>query len=141
MKYICDAPNSRTWFRIENDAEAARESIDMQHAVEKHFLREKELAAQSYKPVSTVNFEQMIGLRGHLERTMPIFLTLRDQRGAGLATAMLPPGGKDSAGARIIVVGCANADPYAQHADAIQALGRHFHLALDRGRCFPYSRG
>jgi hypothetical protein len=141
VKYICDAPRGRTWFRLETDAEAAKESIDMQHAVEKHYLREKEQATQSFKPASAVNFEQLIGLKAHLEKTMPLFLTLRDQDGAGQVTAMLPPGGKDGGGARIIIVGRANADPYPQHDDAIQALGRHFGLALDRARCFPYSRG
>jgi hypothetical protein len=141
MKYVCDAPGGRTWFRIETEGEAARESLDMEHAVEKHFLREKEAAAQSYKPVSAVNFEQLIGLRAHLEKTMHLFLTLRDRDGNGLATAMLPPGGRDRGGARIIVVGRANADPYPEHADAIAALGRHFKITLDRGRCYPYVRG
>jgi hypothetical protein len=54
---------------------------------------------------------------------------------------MLPPGGRDRGGARIIVVGRANADPYPEHADAIAALGRHFKITLDRGRCYPYVRG
>jgi hypothetical protein len=141
MKYVCDAPAGRTWFRIETEGEAARESIEMQHAVEKHFQREKEMAAQSYKPPSSVNFEQLIALKSHLEKTMPHFLTLRDREGTPLATAMLPPGGRDRSGARVIIVGRGNADPYPEHADAIAALGRHYKITLDRGRCYPYARG
>jgi hypothetical protein len=34
MRYVCDAPNGKTWFRIETEAEAATESETMRHAVE-----------------------------------------------------------------------------------------------------------
>ena len=71
---------------------------------------------------------------------MPLFLTLRDREGGGLATAMLPPRGEDDAGFRIIIVGPGNGDPYPAHDDAIRALGTHFGLTLDRARCFPYRR-
>ena len=84
MKYVCDATNGRTWFRLETEAEAAQESALMGHAVEKYFLREVEEARASYRPTSTVSFEQNIGLRAHMERTMPMFLTLRDRDGSGL---------------------------------------------------------
>ena len=141
MKYVCDAPRGRTWFRIENENEAAAESELMQHAVEKFYLRERERSRQSYKPTSSIYIEQEIGLKAHLERDMPLFLTLRDQDGDGLVTAMLPPGGREERGFRVIVVGRANRDPYPDHGDAIQALARHYGLDLDRARCYPYVNG
>jgi len=87
-----------------------------------------------------VRFEQEIGLKAHIQREMPLFLTLRDDEGNPLVTAMLPPGGQDDRSFRPIIVGMANADPYVDHADAIKALGQHFGLALERGRCYPYRR-
>ena len=78
MRYVCDAPGGRTWFRIESEAEAVAESEAMHHAVEKYFRKEYERAAQSFRPVSKVNFEQEIGLKAHIQREMPLFLTLRD---------------------------------------------------------------
>ena len=69
---------------------------------------------------------------------MPLFLTLRDMDGKGLATAMLPPGGKS--GGACIIVGPGNADPYIDHAAAIEALADHFGLSLDRAHCYPYRR-
>jgi hypothetical protein len=140
MKYICDAPRARTWFRLETAAEAARESEQMRHAVEKHFVRERDKASESFKPVSTVFFEQEIGREAHIQREMPLFLTLRDDDGNGLATAMLPPRGQSNDDVRIIIVGAANADPYPDHEDAILALARHFGLTLDRSRCYPYAK-
>ena len=56
-------------------------------------------------------------------------------------TAMLPPGGKDMPSARIIIVGPQNADPYVGESEAIEALGKHFGLTLERDRCYPYQRG
>jgi hypothetical protein len=141
MKYVCDAPGDRTWFQLETEGEALAESELMQHAVEKHFRRERERAAQSYKPVSNAFIEQDIGLKDYIAREMPMFLTLRDIDGTALASAMLPPGGRDGLGFRIIIVGPKNADPYPEQGDAIAALGQHFGLALERSRCFPYHRG
>jgi len=138
MKYICDAPDRKTWFRIETEVEAEKESALMDHAVAKHFRREREKAASSYKPTSTVLFEQNIGLEPHIQRAMPLFLTLRDSGGDGFVTAMLPPGGRDDPAFKIIVVGKSNADPYPAHKAAIEALGAHFGLMLDRERCYPY---
>ncbi len=138
MKYVCDAPDGKTWFRMETEAEAEQESALMGHAVAKHFRLAKDQAKGAYKPTSTVSFEQNIGLEAHLQRQMPLFLTLRGRDGDGLATAMLPPGGSAATGFRIIVVGSENSDPYTEHADAIQALGRHFGLTLARENCFPY---
>ena len=140
MKFVCDAPERKTWFRIETEAEAERESDLMEHAVARYFCRARRFAVQSYRPASTVSFEQNIGLEAHVQRVMPLFLTLRDAEGEGLATAMLPPGGRDDPGFGVIIVGRANADPYPAHEAAITALGTHLGLALERARCFPYRR-
>lgn len=141
MKYICDGSAEKTWFQLETEGEAAAESELMGHALEKYFRREHEQAVASYKPPTTVFIEQDIGLKDHIRRTMPMFLTLRDMDGKGLASAMLPPGGKDATSFRIIIVGPRNADPYPGQGDAIAALGQHFSIALERARCFPYQRG
>jgi hypothetical protein len=137
MQYVCDAKAGRTWFRIETDAEAEAETKLMRHAVEKHFRRELERARASYQPGP--GLERDIGLKGHIARTTPLFLTLRADDGAGLATAMLPPGGRSDANFRTIIVGPENADPYAANADAIRELGKHFGLSLGRERCYPYA--
>ena len=112
----------------------------MDHAVAKHFRRETEKAVRSYKPTSTVQFEQNIGLQAHIQREMPLFLTLRNAEGDGLATAMLPPDGQDSPAFKTIIVGKGNSDPYPEHEAAIEALGAHFGFILDRARCYPYQR-
>ena len=140
MRYVCDAPGGKTWFRIENEAEALSESREMNHAVERYFRREREKALQNYRPTSATFIERDIGLAAHIKREMPLFLTLRNSEGGALATAMLPPRGEDQAGFRIIIVGPGNADPYPAEGDAIAALGTHFGLALSRSRCFPYGR-
>jgi len=140
MEYVCDAPGNRTWFRIVTEGEAAAESEAMRHAVEKHFRRERERAAESFRSLSTVFIEQDIGKEAHIKRAMPLFLTLRDEDGVGLVTAMLPPGGKRDPNFGCIIVGPGNSDPYADHGDAIKGLGDHFGLTLDRARCYPYRR-
>ena len=140
MEYVCDAPGNRTWFRIVTEGEAAAESEAMRHAVEKHFRRERERAAESFRSLSTVFIEQDIGKEAHIRKAMPLFITLRDEDGNTLVTAMLPPGGKRDANFGCIIVGPGNADPYAEHGDAIKALGDHFGLTLDRARCYPYRR-
>jgi len=140
MKYVCDALGGKTWFRIETEAEAASESETMRHAVEKFFRKEQEKATQSFQPLSKVNFEQEIGLKAHIQREMPLFLTLRDDDGTALVTAMLPPGAQDDRTFRPIIVGLANSDPYIEHGDAIRALSQHFGIALERARCYPYRR-
>ena len=141
MKYVCDAPNGKTWFRLETEAEAEAESLSMRHAVEKFFRREQEKAAQTYQPPSRTFFEQEIGLKAHIQREMPLFLTLRDEDGNALVTAMLPPGGREDASFRPIIVGPGNGDPYAAEPEAITVLAKHFGLGLDRLRCFPYRHG
>ena len=140
MQYVCDAEGGKTWFRIETEAEAARESELMRHAVEKHFRRAHEQASQAYRPAPGPFVEQDIGRAAHVRRSMPVFLTLRDAEGDALATAMLPPSGRDHLACSPIVVGPGNSDPYPEHRAAIEDLGRHFGLVLDRGRCYPYGR-
>ncbi len=138
MEYVCDAPRNRTWFRLMTEGEAVAESLEMGHAVEKHFRRERQRAADAFHPATSVFIEQDINKEDHIRRTMPLFLTLRDQNGTALVTAMLPPTGR--AGSGCIVVGAGNTDPYPDHGDAIAALGLHFGMTLDRSSCYPYRR-
>lgn len=140
MEYVCDAPGGRTWFRLVTEGEAVAESDAMRHAVEKHYRRERERAGESFRPISTVYIEQEIGKESHIQRTMPLFLSLKDENGTSLVTAMLPPGGKRDPDFACIIVGAGNADPYPEHADAIKALGEHFGMKLERVRCYPYRR-
>ena len=140
MRFVCDAPDGGTWFQIETEAEAALESDLMQHAVEKHFRQAREHAVTTYVPPSGSYIERDIGLKAHLQRVMPVFLTLRDQDGNGLATAMLPPPGEDARAVRPVIVGVGNSDPYPRHGEAIRALGRHFGRVLDRTHRYPYRR-
>jgi hypothetical protein len=141
MQFVVDAPNGKSWWRLETEAEAALESQMMRHAVEKYFCLEREKAKQSFQPPSKTFIEQEIGLKAHLQREMPLFLTLRDDDGKAYVTAMLPAGGKDTPAARIIIVGPQNADPYVGESEAIETLGKHFDLTLERDRCYPYQRG
>jgi hypothetical protein len=140
MRYVCDAPGGATWFRLETEAEAEAEAALMRHAVDKYFRRYDGAARESYRaPAGAAGFEQAIGLKDHVARTMPLFLTLRADDGEGLATAMLPPGGRNQANFKIIIVGPDNADPYVTNEKAIQTLARHFRLELPRAECFPYA--
>jgi hypothetical protein len=141
MRYVCDAPGGKTWFRMETEAEAIAESDAMRHAVEKFFRKERDKAALSYRPPSKTFFEQEIGLNAHLQREMPAFVTLRDDEGNALVTAMLPPSGRDERSFRPIIVGPGNGDPYPEHSEAIEALASHLGLLLERERCYPYRRG
>ena len=138
MQYICDAPGSKTWFRIETEGEAALESDVMGHVVEKYFRQAWESATSTYRSTSSPFVEQNIGLKAHVQRVMPLFLTLRTAEGAALVTAMLPPGGRYDPAFRIIIVGPENQDPYPEHSEAIRKLGEHFGLSLERVRCYPY---
>ena len=141
MQYVCDAP-PYTWFRVETEGEAALESHAMNHAVEKYFCQAKEEAVQSYVPPTSARYvEQSIGLKAHVQRVMPRFLTLRDSEGKALVTAMLPPDGLDERAFRPVVVGVENTDPYPEYAGAIATLARHYGLTLDPVRCYPYRRG
>lgn len=141
MRYVCDASRD-TWFRLETLAEAQAESRLMDHAVERYFREAYERSQKSYVPPTGGRFiEQSIGLKDYIQRSMPMFVTLRNNEGKALVTGMLPPGGKSQAGFRPIIVGPSNSDPYPAHGPAIVALGKHFGLTLDRERCFPYQRG
>jgi hypothetical protein len=140
MEFVCDVAGGKAWFRIETEAEAAQESDLMGHAVEKHFRRAYEQASQSFSAVGVPYIEQDIRRASHIRRTMPIFLTLRDNRGAALVTAMLPPKGGSDPALRPTIVGQGNSDPYPANGEAIAALGGHFGMTLDRGRCYPYRR-
>lgn len=140
MQFVCDAP-PKAWFRIETEGEAALESRAMDHAVEKYFRQAKEQAARTYVPPRSARvFEQNIGLKEHIQRVMPMFVTLRDPEGKALVTAMLPPDGQDEQQFRPIIVGYGNSDPYPEHGPAICVLGEHFGLTLDAAYCFPYRR-
>ena len=139
MRYVCDAPGGTTWFQIETQAEAAFESQAMSHAVEKHFIQAQETAAKSYVAPPGPFFERDIGLKAHVQRSMPIFLTLRDGEGTALVTAMLPPVCQDEGTFKPVIVGHANTDPFPEHGAAITELAQHFRLVLDRSRCYPYA--
>jgi hypothetical protein len=141
MKYVCDAPDGSAWFRIETEEEASAESALMRHSIERYFRAEMEKARQSFRPPSSVFFEQEIGLRAHLQRETPLFLTLRNDSGTPCVTAMLPQARDPERQVRPIILGQANTDPYMKYADAILALGKHLHLTLDRARCYPYPPG
>lgn len=140
MRFVCDAPKRRIWFAIETQAEADAESALMTHAVARFFAQAHEIATRSYRPADPHGIERDIGLKAHIRRTMPLFLTLRDDAGAGLATAMLAPEGDPPESVRRIIVGPDNADPYPNHADAIEALSRHLGYPLERADCYPYGR-
>jgi hypothetical protein len=126
---------------METAAEAAMESRAMDHAVERYFKDAEQEAANSYVPPKTgMVFEQGIGKKDHIQKVMPVFVTLRNRDGKALVTAMLPPQGKDERALRPIVVGPGNSDPYPEYGEAISALAKHSGLQLDRERCFPYRR-
>jgi hypothetical protein len=140
MRYVCDAPGGKTWFRFETEAEAEAEAALMRHAVDKHFRRHLAAARESYRPPEGARvWERDIGLKDHIAKAIPLFLTLRASDGEGLATAMLPPEGRNQVNFRIVIVGPDNADPYPAEGEAIAALGAHYHLELKREDCFPYA--
>ena len=122
MKYVCDASGGKTWFRIETEAEATAESDVMRHKVAKYFYQEKDKATRSFVPSSRVPFERDIGLAAHVQREMPLFLTLRDGDGAALVTAMLPPGGKDDRTFRSIIVGTQVPPKYGLEAEHLEEV-------------------
>lgn len=140
MQYVCDA-GTFTWFRLETLGEAALESRDMEHAVERYFKEAHDEAVRSYVPPKSVRvIEQSIGRKDYVARVMPRFVTLRDNEGTALVTAMLPPDGKSERDLRPIIVGKNNADPYSMFGEAIGALARHLGMRLERQDCYPYAR-
>jgi hypothetical protein len=145
MRYECDAPSGMTWFRLETEAEAEAEANLMGHAVDKFFRRAWEAARASYQPPP--GLERDIGLKDHIARTMPLFLTLRDEDGGGHVTAMMPQSANPQADGsdqdlfrRPILVGPANSDPFRTQPEAIAALARHLGRNLDPEECYPYRR-
>lgn len=139
MQFVCEASSKLTWFRLDTEAEAASESADMNHAVEKHWRQAQDAAGRAWIPPASARYiEQDIGKADYIKRVMPLFVTLRDEDGAALVTAMLPPLGCADALFRMVVVGRANADPWPQYSDAIEKLGAHYQLTLDHARCYPY---
>ena len=140
MEYVCDVAGGGAWFRIQTEAEAVRESELMRHAVEKHFRRAFEAASEAFDTDGIPYIEQDIRRATHIRREMPIFLTLRDDEGRSLVTAMLPPPGRRQPEIRPVVVGQGNSDPYAAYDEAIATLGARFGMTLDRARCYPYGR-
>lgn len=147
VQFVCNAPTGalrdasrgKTWFRIETEAEAIAEASAMRHAVDQYFIRAQEQARASYRPVDAQGIERDIGLKSHIARSMPLFLTLRADDGEALVTAMLAPDGRVERGFRVIIVGPNNADPYPLQGEAIAALAAHFDQKLERERCYPYA--
>lgn len=137
MEYVCAAPDRKSWFRIETEAEAEREYADGSRGRDVFPAGTGERDPELSFDFDHV-FGQNISLQAHIQREMPLFLTLRDAEGGGLATAMLPPSGRNDPEFKIIIVGKDNSDPYAEHGAAIHALGAHFGLMLDRRHCYPY---
>ena len=140
MRYVCDAAGGKTWFRIETEAEAASESEVMRHAVEKYFRKEQEKATQSFRPISKVYFEQEIGLKAHIQREMPLFLTLRADDGTPLATAMLPPAARTTAASARSSSAPAMPIPTPRKATQFARSREHYGVTLERARCYPYRR-
>src|SRR5260370_6841649 len=103
----------------------------MRHKIEKYFCQERDKAIKSFQPSSRVPFEQEIGLTAHIQREMPLFLTLRDGEGNALVTAMLPPGGQEPERFSPIIVGLSNTHPSPEHAEAIPPLAHHFVIHPD----------
>jgi hypothetical protein len=105
----------------------------MRHALENHFVAERQRAVAKFRarPALT-GIERDIGLDAYALRAMPLFLTLRDQEGMPLASAMLPQQTKEASPFRSTIVGPGYADAYAAHDGAIAALEKRFGLSLRR---------
>jgi len=140
MEFVCEASDETAWFRLVSEADAAQESVLMNHGVVNRFRREKKHAVKAYRAKSSALADGTIDMDLHIRRTMPCFLSLRDRIGRGLATAMLPPGGRRFPGFPKIIVGRDNTDPYVLYKEAIDALATHFGYPLTRDACFPIAR-
>ena len=131
MRYVCDVSERMTWFRIETDGEALLEAMATQIAVAYFFEEERRKALSSYRPRAELSFlERDIGLESHIQRTMPLFLTLRDNNGSALATTMLPLDGKDDGVFPVLVWGAGSVDAYELHTVALRALEKHFDIPI-----------
>jgi len=62
MQFVCDGPNG-TWFRMETEGEASKESQLMNHAVEKHFRRAAEEAEKTCRLPRNGRSSKRSGLR------------------------------------------------------------------------------
>ena len=113
----------------------------MNHTLENTFRDAYETAAKLHSPAKSVRFvEQNIGLKAHIQRTMPMFLTLRAKDGTPLVTAVLPPIGRDGITFRPIVIGPANTNPYPKNVAAIRKLAEHYGLDLEQTRSYRSNR-
>ena len=140
MEYVCDAPGKKTWFRIETEGEATMEAEAMRHAVDNHFRHARLQAIAAYRPAATLRLiERDIALGAHVKRAMPQFLTLRDRDGTALATAMLPPAGKDADAYAPTVFGPNRGDAFATEGEAIAALEKHSGVKLQRGTSYAHA--
>lgn len=143
MQYVCNAPGGKTWFRIESGEEALLEQDALKNSVDVQFENARRTAVQKYQPAPRLHhFERDIGLKAHLMRTMPMFLTLRDREGAPLANAMLPPCGRDDGSYACKIVGPGGSDALSSHPDAAEALATHFGLSIreqvaEHHFCYP----
>ena len=127
-------------FGLETEGEATRESENMCHAVERYYRREREKAAQTFRPRSDGLLRAGDWSQGpHPARNAAIpDVARRERRGSRHRHAA--PRGREDRSFRTIIVGRDNGDPYLQYGDAIRALGRHFGTSLERARCYPYRR-
>jgi len=133
MQYVCEAPGRKVWFRIESSAEAALESAVMKNAIEFQYENAHRAAIQTYQPSSRLHFvERDIGLKSHIARTMPMFLTLRDGEGKHLVNAVLPPCGREDDTFACRIVGPGGMDALTAEADAVEVLEKHFGLSVHK---------
>ena len=116
-------------------------SETMRHAVEKYFRKEQDKATQSFRPISKVYFEQEIGLKAHIQREMPLFLTLRDdgRHAARYRDAAARAGATTAAFARSSS-GPAMPIPIRSRAMRFARSAQHYGMTLERARCYPYRR-
>ena len=138
MRFVCDAPGGGSWFQIETQAEADAEAQLMGHRVDRHFAAAEREARESYRPGQGI--ERDIGLKDHIRRTMPHFLTLRTGDGGAHVTAMLVLSKAQEGVFSAVIVGRRNSDPFELFEPEIEALGAHYGLTLNPERCYPYGR-
>ena len=82
--------------------------------------------------------EQEIGLKDHVQRGgLPLFLTLRDEDGVGLVTAMVPPEGREERGFRCHPGRPRRPNPRRRASPMLRWASR-LGVALTPARCYPY---
>ena len=108
----------------------------------RYFNQAREQAAADLRSAGRRRvIEQNIGLKAHIQRAMPMFLTLRDNEGTPLATAMLPPAGQTSASSEPIIVGPGNSDPYPGAWRGHQGAGTALRIDARSGALLPVPAG